>query len=165
MRNKAAFIQRAQRLEKGQSLVEMAVGFVILVIILGGLLDLGRVYFIYLALEDGAGEGAIYLAINPSCRTAADGAAFTPNPCANPNNAEYRALNSGGDMVEWSSADVTVKRTYNCDLPEPATYGVGEKVCVRLSYQFPLLTPIIPPIAGVNPLTLTVTATQTIIAE
>ena len=150
---KQAFIQRAQRLEKGQSLVEMAVGFVILVILLGGLLDLGRVYFIFLALEDGAGEGAIYLAINPGCRTAADGA-----ECANPNNAEYRALNSGGDLIEWSSANVTIVR------PDPV-YGVGDPVSVSLSYAFPLLTPIIPPIAGVNPLTLTVRATQTIIAE
>ncbi len=149
---KRAYIQRARRLEKGQSLVEMSVGFVILVILLGGLLDLGRVYFIFLALEDGAGEGALYLAINPQCRTAADGL-----DCADPNNAEFRALNSGGDMIEWSSAVVSIVR--------PTPYGVGEPVRLSISYQFPLLTPIIPPIAGVNPLTLTVTATQTIIAE
>lgn len=158
---KRALTQRVRRLEKGQSLIEMSVGFVILVLLLGGLLDLGRVYFIFLALEDGAGEGALYLAINPACRTwrdkDPDGALPQNGPCADPNNAEFRALNSGGDMIEWSSATVSMVR--------PTPYGVGEPVRLSISYQFPLLTPIIPPIAGVNPLTLTVTATQTIIAE
>jgi Flp pilus assembly protein TadG len=147
-----AFIQRAQRLEKGQSLVEMTVGFVVLIVILSGLLDLGRIYFIYVALEDGAGEGAIYLSINPDCRTAADGAA-----CANPNNADYRARNAGGELVDWQSAVVTVDRT--------SVYGVGDPVSVTIDYSFRLLTPIMPQITGINPLTLRVRADQTIISE
>ncbi len=154
---KRTFFQRAQRLEKGQSLVEMTVGFVILAVILSGLLDLGRVYFIFVALEDGAGEGALYLALNPACRNEADGAGMTPNPCRNPNNVEFRSRNAGGDLVDWASANVQITR--------PAVYGVGDPVRVTLRYDFPLLTPIIPQIAGVNPLTLTVTATQTIITE
>jgi Flp pilus assembly protein TadG len=151
------FLQRAQRLEKGQSLVEMTVGFVILALLVSGLLDLGRVYFIFVALEDGAGEGALYLAIDPACRNEADGAGMTPNPCLNPNNAEFRARNAGGDLVDWASANVTITRT--------PLYGVGDPVRVTLRYNFALLTPIIPQIAGINPLTLTVTATQTIITE
>lgn len=147
---KQSFIQRAQRLEKGQSLVEMTVGFVILIVILSGLLDLGRIYFIYVALEDGAGEGAIYLSINPTCRTTADGAA-----CADPNNADYRARNAGGQFVNWAGANVIINR--------PTVFGVGDKVSVTISYAFPLLTPLMPQIAGVNPLTLSVTADQTII--
>lgn len=147
-----AFLQRAQRLEKGQSLVEMTIGFVVLIVILSGLLDLGRIYFIYVALEDGAGEGAIYLSIKPACRTAADGAA-----CANPNNADYRARNAGGQLVDWSTANVIIDRT--------SVYGVGDPVSVSIEYQFRLLTPIMPQIAGINPLTLRVRADQTIIAE
>jgi hypothetical protein len=149
---KHAFIQRSQRLEKGQSLVEMTVGFVILILILSGLLDLGRAYFIFVALEDGAGEGAIYLSIKPDCRTAADGA-----DCADPNNADYRARNSGGGLVDWQTATIVAHR--------PNLYGVGDPVSVTISYQFALLTPIMPQIAGVNPLTLSVTADQTIISE
>ena len=143
---------RAQRLEKGQSLVEMTVGFVVLIMILSGLLDLGRIYFVYIALEDGAGEGAVYLSINPACRTAADGAA-----CANPNNADYRARNAGKQFVDWTAANVIIDRT--------SVYGVGDPVSVTVEYSFPLLTPIMPQITGVNPLTLRVTADQTIIKE
>lgn len=148
---KHGFAQRSARLEKGQSLVEMTVGFVILIIILSGLLDLGRIYFIYVALEDGAGEGAIYLSINPDCRTALDG-----TRCAAPNNADWRARNSGGGLVNWSTATVIAQR--------PNLYGVGDPISVTLRYSFPLLTPLMPQIAGVNPLTLTVTANQTIIS-
>lgn len=149
---KHGFVQRAARLEKGQSLVEMTVGFVILIIILSGLLDLGRAYFIYVALEDGAGEGAVYLSINPDCRTASDG-----TKCAAPNNADWRARNSGGGLVDWTTAVITARR--------PNLYGVGDPVSVTLRYSFQLLTPLMPQIAGVNPLTLTVTANQTIISH
>ncbi len=151
MRNHA-FVERTRRLEKGQSLVEMTVGFVILIVILSGLLDLGRAYFIFVALEDGAGEGAIYLSIDPDCRTAADGL-----DCAAPNNADYRARNSGAGLVDWQAATISVDR--------PNLYGVGDPVSVTISYSFQLLTPIMPQIAGVNPLTLSVTADQTIISE
>lgn len=141
--------QHLQRAERGQSLVEMSVGFVILAIIFMGLLDLGRVYFIYVALEDGAGEAALYLSINPQCQTAGVG-------CDDPNNAEWRARNSGGGNVDWSSANITV------DMP---VVSVGESVSVSIEYSFPLLTPLIPRIAGVNPLSLTVEASQIIVTE
>lgn len=143
---------RAERLEKGQSLVEMTVGFVVLIMILSGLLDLGRIYFVYIALEDGAGEGAVYLSIDPKCRTAADGAV-----CAAPNNADHRARNSGKQFVDWTGANIIIDR--------PTVYGVGDPVSVTVEYSFPLLTPIMPQIAGVNPITLRVTANQTIIKE
>lgn len=144
--------------ENGQSLVEMAIGLPILLLLLCGLLDLGRVYFIYVALEDGAGEAALYLAINPSCPTAAAGA-----QCADPNNAEYRARKGGGQEVDWSIADIKI------DIPTDENnipiYDVGESVSVTIEYPFQLLTPIIPKIAGINPITLYTHASQVIIGE
>ncbi len=152
------FSKHKTRIESGQSLVEFALGLVILVLILSGLLDLGRLYFIYVALEDGAGEAALYLAINPACPTAAAG-----SRCADPNNAEYRARNGGGGEVDWSLAIIKI------DIPTDAlgnsVYAVGEPVSVTIEYTFPLLTPIIPKIAGVNPLTLSTHASQVIIGE
>jgi len=141
-----------QPLERGQSLVEVSIGFVILVIIISGLLDLGRAYFIHIALEDGVGEAALYLSINPGCRTAADGP-----ECADPNNAEYRALNAGGAQVDWPTATIDIER------PEP--YGVGDPVSVSITYPFHLISPFIPRIAGVNPIYLGVSASQVIIGE
>ena len=51
--------------EKGQSLVEFAFGLVILMILISGIVDLGRAFFTYMALNDAAQEGAIYGSLNP----------------------------------------------------------------------------------------------------
>jgi Flp pilus assembly protein TadG len=139
-------------LQRGQSLVEMSIGFVLLLIVLCGLLDIGRAYYVYVALEDGAGEAALYLSIDPDCRTEADGLR-----CANPNNAEYRARNAGGENVNWSMAEITIER--------PPIYGVGDPVKVTIRYSLQLLTPFIPQFAGINPIPMTVQASQTIIRE
>ena len=103
--------QTIRRLEQGQSLIEMSVGFILLLITLSGILDFGRAYFSYIALEDGAGEAALYLSIDPTCRRALDGP-----QCSDPNNAEYRARTSGGQNVDWSAANITIER--------PSVYGV-----------------------------------------
>jgi hypothetical protein len=51
--------------EKGQSLVEFAFSLVILLILISGIVDLGRAFFTYMALHDAAQEGAIYGSLNP----------------------------------------------------------------------------------------------------
>ncbi len=132
--------------------MEMAIGFVLLLIVLCGLVDVGRAYFVYVALEDGAGEAALYLSIDPDCRTPADGV-----QCADPNNAEYRARNAGGENVDWSTAEITIER--------PPVYGVGDPVKVTIRYAHRLITPFIPQFAGLNPIFMTVQASQTIIRE
>lgn len=142
---------RTDKLERGQSLVEVAIMFVVLLFILSGVLDLGRAYFVFVALEDGAGEAALYLSINPECRYASDGA-----ECADPNNAEYRARTAGGNNIDWSAATITITRP---------GLGVGEPVGVVIAYPFHLITPVIPRIAGANPLTLYASADQVIIRE
>jgi hypothetical protein len=57
---------RDLRREKGQGFVEFAVGITILLVLLAGVLDLGRAYFSYIALQDAAQEGASYASIAPS---------------------------------------------------------------------------------------------------
>jgi len=137
--------------KRGQSLVEIALSLPLLLLVLSGLLDLGRVYFVYVALEDGAGEGALYLSVFPECRTVADGVA-----CTAPNNADYRARNSGGLAVDWAAATITMERP---------VIAVGEPVKVTITYPFQLLTPILPRLLGVQQIMLTVEATQIIVNE
>ncbi|MFZ6026529.1 MAG: TadE/TadG family type IV pilus assembly protein [Chloroflexota bacterium] len=55
--------------EQGQALVEFAAVLIILMIVLAGLLDLGRAFFVYMSLRDAAQEGATYASINPSDTT------------------------------------------------------------------------------------------------
>ena len=54
------------RRENAQGLVEFAVGITFLLVLLAGILDLGRAYFSYIALQDAAQEGASYASIAPT---------------------------------------------------------------------------------------------------
>ncbi len=51
--------------ENGQSMAEFAVSLVIIMILLAGVVDLGRALFTYMSLRDAAQEGALYGSVNP----------------------------------------------------------------------------------------------------
>lgn len=51
--------------ESGQSMVELAVSIVMLLILLAGVVDLGRITFYYIAMRDAAQEAASYASIFP----------------------------------------------------------------------------------------------------
>lgn len=52
--------------ESGQSLVELALTFTLLLLMLAGTVDLGRGFFTWVALRDAAQEGAAYGSIDPT---------------------------------------------------------------------------------------------------
>lgn len=52
--------------EHGQSMVELALSFTMLLILLAGTVDLGRAFFNWLQMRDAAQEGASYASICPS---------------------------------------------------------------------------------------------------
>jgi Flp pilus assembly protein TadG len=52
--------------ERGQSFAELALTLVVLLILIAGIVDLGRAFFTYIALRDAAQEAAVYGSINPA---------------------------------------------------------------------------------------------------
>ncbi len=54
------------RNERGQSMVELALSFVILLVLLAGTVDLGRAFFTWLQMRDAAQEGASYASVCPT---------------------------------------------------------------------------------------------------
>lgn len=52
--------------EKGQSMVELAVAVVVLLILVSGVVDLGRVSFHYIAMRDAVQEAASYASVFPN---------------------------------------------------------------------------------------------------
>lgn len=52
--------------EKGQSLVELGISFVFLMLLLGGAAEFGTAFFQYVQLKDAAQEGAIYASLYPN---------------------------------------------------------------------------------------------------
>ncbi len=103
--------------EKGQSITEMALILPVLLIVLAGVLDLGRLYYITVALTDAAGEGATFAAINPD----------------DADEIIARTQSATGGMVQIATDQVTV------DCPSVAA---GETVTVSVSYDFTVATPL-----------------------
>src|SRR4030042_6437461 len=62
---RTASVGRHGRGERGQSLTERALGIIIIMVLLAGTIDFGRLYFTYLSLQSAAGEGAAYGSIDP----------------------------------------------------------------------------------------------------
>lgn len=87
--------------EKGQSLAELAVVLVILLILLAGIIDLGRMIFLYMSMRDAAQEGASYAAVFPThCAQINDRVRDFLPPHSNPFQV---TVNIGG--VSCASAD------------------------------------------------------------
>jgi hypothetical protein len=135
--------------EQGQALVETAVIFVILILIMMALVDFGRAYFTFLSLQNAAAEDATYGMFHPTWQTAGDN--------INPDNIEYRVRHeSENGMVDWSTITVTVESVF----PSP-----GNLITVTLDYDFELITPVSQAIARSNNITLRAFAIQTIIRD
>lgn len=145
--------ENRRRPEAGQSLVEISLGMIVLLIILLGILDLGRLFFTLVALRNAAGEGALYGSLNPDCRTANDGA-----DCADPNNAAYRAKHeSPSGLVNWETAVVSVDR--------PPGAETGDPITVTVTYTYTVLMPFINVLIGGSELPLRISATQNILGD
>ena len=173
--------KRAQKKELGQALVEMAITAPVLILILSGLLDLGRVYYTLIALEEAAAEAARYLAISPYCD---DADVSTGQQCDDPNNALYRGLRAGNEeydvaLLAWNIPyDLTdpdrvdIIDEYDFDDPFLQCGGfisIGCVVTVQLAYEFEFLTPGMQNMAGAitsgNGLILRVQATEIMVYE
>jgi Flp pilus assembly protein TadG len=170
--------KRTQKKEFGQALVETAITMPVLILILSGLLDLGRIYYTYIALEEAGAEAARYLAIEPECASSTDpNTSVAGNPCADPNNAIYRAKRAGNDEFDVTLSTWNIP--YDADaiaagFDDPfsqcgGVVSIGCVVTVQLSYPYEFITPGISAIAnnvsGGNGLTLTVQATEIMVYE
>ena len=133
---------RSRRSEHGQSLVEFSLFVAFLGVLLAGVVDLGRVYFTYLALKDAAGEGAYFGAAYPACMNDAVQSNPAYQGCGNPNNITYRVINSNpqGGMVNWSTATVTATL--------PSMIEPGQLLTVSVSADYQLITPFVGAIVG-----------------
>jgi len=132
---------RIQESERGQSLVEFALMFVVLTLILMGILDLGRLYYAFISLQDAVGEGAQYATMNftnAACAYNKPG-----SPCADPNNVTWRtkyANPSGAINPDLVSVQVA--------FGPPDLISHATPVTVTATYSHTLLTPVIQSIVG-----------------
>lgn len=127
--------------DSGQSLIEIAITVPLLLLILIGVVDIGRVYHHTIALASGAREGAAYAAMLSAPNDAAikqrvcdaTGFATLGSPCP--------GLELIGSGVGAGGADAYVLVTYDLDLLYGRIVGFADAVTLRASATFPGLAP------------------------
>jgi hypothetical protein len=126
--------------QKGQSMVEMALTMPILILIVAGILDLGRASFTFIALSDAAAEGAAYAAIHPTDTA----------------QVINRAADSSNGLVVLDPGMISV---------DFAALTPGSPITVTVEYEYRLLTPIIQSFVNDGKLLMRATAAQPVISQ
>lgn len=132
---------RLPDVQRGQSLVETALFITLLMVLMMGVIDLGRAYFSYLSLKDAAAEGAAYASIRPDDLAGID--------------ARVRGESPSG-LIDWSTAQVVTTFT------GPACRSYGVRVKVTIDYH--LVTPFVGAIVGSQVLPLSADVVNTILS-
>lgn len=122
------------RLEKGQSLVELTISLVFLIILLIGVVDFGLAFFSWVAIRDASQEGAVYGAVHP---VGADG---NLNP-----DIETRIRNVSTTPVRMSDTSRVHVTITPGNPPCP-----GMPIDVLVEYDYQTITPLVSTFAGQN---------------
>jgi len=148
--------------KRGQSLVELGISMIILLLLLAGAINYGIAFFDFIAIRDAAEEGAMYGSINPPLNTASLQAIIdrVKNSSNNPIDLKNDPLvNVNVCTCKPSSVDCTINSNWVCNGVSAICPGYIMKVTVN--YDVPILMPI----AGIitNAIHLTTSATSTIL--
>lgn len=130
--------KKIHRLEKGQSLVEMAFSLTILLWLLAVAVDSGLALFSYVAIRDAAQEGALYA-----------------SKCQNAVSIKARAASSSTRPVTITTGMVSVT--------PPSPIAAGKPYKVSVNYNYPLSFPLSSTILGTDIIPITASATSVIL--
>ena len=119
----------AARVERAPALAELALAAPIMLALLLGAVDLGRLFFTYIGVENAAREGAAYAAFHPGCPS------NTGGQCADPSNVTYVARQELGGDTQLS---VTMTCSSSCT---SSTTVAGNTATVTVTRVFTFLFP------------------------
>jgi PKD repeat protein len=138
---------------RGQALVELALILPVMLLMLAAALDLGRLFYSRITVNDAAREGALEAARNPTSFLA-NTACTAANK--NTNRVMCRTLNEAkGGFVTVAPADVAVACSVT---PCPTSPVLGDTVSVTVTGHFNLMTPLIGVFFGGQDVTFSSTA-------
>ena len=144
--------------QRGQSLVELAVSFIVIMLLLSGALDFGMALFSYVVLRDAAKEGATYGSLNPT-----DISGITARVrAASPRDADQFALYPVS-IDDDTLVNVTVDWTDPSLKCEGLSNGESTGIIVAVEFDYQLSMPLIGSILGGSAIPLRAVATDTIL--
>ena len=123
--------------ESGQSLVELALMLVFILVLLAGVVDLGRMMFEYLSMRDAAQEGAGYAAVFPSY-------------CAEINNRVMNNLpdNTYGVIIQIDGTSCETAWAVDKTLTTPTHGCEGNDILVTVTHNFGVTMPLLSAFTG-----------------
>lgn len=136
--------------ERGQSLVELSISLVLLLMLLAGAVEFGIAFFQFVQLRDAAQEGALYGSMNPPA-SSTDTAQKTLIA-----NRAKAASQSPINLATDPAVTVTVAVT-------DGQYCEGGALQVEITYQHKIFMPFLPKIVG-STIPLKATVTDTILS-
>ena len=127
--------------------MEFALIVTFVLILLMGVMDLGRAFYVYLALQDAAQEGAAYGSIEPGDFV----------------GIESRARTGSSAPVNLSGPEVDVQVAYVDDYYPIGAICAGDAVQVTVSSNLVLVTPFLGAVVGSQSIPLNASVSDTIL--
>ncbi|MHB0967277.1 MAG: TadE/TadG family type IV pilus assembly protein [Bellilinea sp.] len=126
--------------EKGQSLMELALVLVFILILLAGVVDLGRMMFEYLTMRDAAQEGAGYGAVYPSYCDQIKSRILENMPSFK-NDKDGLIVLVDGLMCEiaWTADKSLARPAHGCE---------DKEIFVRIDHKFEVTMPLLSAFTG-----------------
>ena len=143
------------RRSAGQALVEFALIVPVSLLLMGSALDLGRLFYTRVSLENAAREGAFYGSTNPRCDTAAR------SLCDDPDTAEWRVVNEATGL---GSLNIVFSCTNGGTPVALLSCAAGDMYEATVSTNFTLVTPLLEPLLGTS-MTLEASASAVVLDE
>jgi len=137
---------RNNQSEQAQSLVELAVSFMLIMFILAGAVDFGRAYFALIALRDAAQEGVIYASVNSQADDVVEIERRVQEHSENPIN--FAAFTGADIDVSWEINGVMYTEGSPPANPCAGFFNNGSSIdsnsiTVTVKYDFPFTMPLI----------------------
>ena len=144
------------RNESGQSMVELAMSLTFMLILLAGVVDLGRAFFAYIALRDAAQEGAAYASIARTDQADTMPCSDIVTRAQSTSNTQIVDLQQTNVSVSFGG--VACASAANSD----ACFGQGVQVVVSYA-NFPLVTPFLGTIMGSQTIAISASIVDTVL--
>ena len=142
------------RSQRGQSMTEFALSLVILLTLLAGVIDMGRIFFAYIIIRDAAQEGAVYGSIAPK-----------DNLPTFKNEVEERVKAAFTDPSDSSNVPIDItKLNVQTDIVGSTCASPGNGIKVKVEYSLPVTMPFLGAVIGSQTMNLAATVQNAILS-
>lgn len=163
---------RGERGARGQSLVEFVIVLPVLLVILAGLLDLGRLYYAYVAVTDVAGEAVAYAAAflpstggrcDLSMTCTYDDLMNDGDPATEPEPSDRRELGCACRRAYAATSGLVQGDQLGIMITVPSGTAFGSEITATVRYTHTLVTPLLNAMVPEGTLPLTARATERVV--